>query len=143
MQLEKQVCSLELAKRLKKLRVKQDGLFYWAQVKIDGEEYNDIFKGAIRAGEPMKYIASAFTVAELGEMLPTCIPNSEPLTMNHGLFGYGKTAKHRWQCMYYDVKFFNEDTEADVRAKLLIYLLEHKLIYANGGSDGQSAFKEN
>jgi len=29
MKLEDQVCSFKLAKKLKKLRVKQDSLFYW------------------------------------------------------------------------------------------------------------------
>jgi hypothetical protein len=30
--------------------------------------------------------------------------------------------------MYYDIKFFNEDTEADARAKMLAYLIENDLI---------------
>jgi hypothetical protein len=92
MKLEKQVCSLKLAQKLRKLGVEQDSIWDWC--KKEGKwsvewAYSD---------EPIKATAyaAAFTVAELGEMLPTSIPNSGPLTINAGLFGYGKTAKHQW-----------------------------------------------
>ena len=32
------------------------------------------------------------------------------------------------QPQYYDVNFINADTEADARAKMLIYLLKNKLV---------------
>ena len=38
--------------------------------------------------------------------------------------------------MYYDVKFINADSEADARAKMLIYLLENKLIPPSEGDNG-------
>ena len=67
MKLEEKVCSLELAKELKKLGVKQDSLWYWIEIKNewliisqdDIKEYSNMFN----------YISenySAFTVAELG-----------------------------------------------------------------------------
>jgi hypothetical protein len=42
----------------------------------------------------------------------------------------------QWQIMYYDVKFINADSEADARAKMLIYLLENKLIPPSEGDNG-------
>src|ERR1051325_10817319 len=62
MQLEQQVCSLELAKRLRELGVKQESYFYWFF-----EEYNHEPVGWRIQTEEGDY--SAFTVAELGEML--------------------------------------------------------------------------
>jgi hypothetical protein len=78
---------------------------------------------------------SAFTVAELGEMLPEEI--NKPLSSgrvraaNHWL-SFGKYyGRHR--CSYIAGKHtsgLNEwaDTEADARAKMLIYLIENKLV---------------
>lgn len=79
MKLEEQVVSLELAKKLKELGVKQDGLFQWFR-QFPGDDYLlhyidynhhemdlKIFK------EHFPDSCSAFTVAELGEMLPTGI----------------------------------------------------------------------
>ena len=69
--LEKQVTSLELSMQLEKLGVKQDTLLYWIQYTtsdgLKGEwvvtQLYDPWGGIIKP-------YSAFTVAELGEMLP-------------------------------------------------------------------------
>src|SRR5439155_13694049 len=63
--LEKQVCSLDLAKRLKELGVRQESLFIWNYYPhTDGYklQYNPDYGSVLNI--------SAFTVAELGEMLP-------------------------------------------------------------------------
>jgi len=101
MKLEDQVCSLELAKQLNELGVKQESLFYWWN--SEGKEYvsdqyrmNDSWVDYVKT-------SSAFTVAELGEMLGD----------------YNDT----------DTVFkIKPKTEADYRAKLLIYLIEEKII---------------
>ncbi len=112
MKLENQVCSLELAKKLKELGVNQESLFYWErqylpQVTTDwrimlGHQYNE-------------YI-SAFTVAELGEMLP--------------YYHYETIKSFRWvdfACECFEISFKCK-TEADARANMVIYLIENKLI---------------
>lgn len=127
MTLEQQVCSLKLAKRLKELGVKQESLWWWAS-RMEGDEeasvlcddrnwtryYKDVF-GWVRL--------SAFTVAELGEMLPNFIVFERTNEDN------------RWRCFstkevgtgsYPSLQW--GDTEADARAKMLIYLLENKLV---------------
>lgn len=123
--LEKEVCGLEFAKKLKELGVKQESLCYWWP---NGNLV--IYNAAAEDEEPMG--DSAFTVAELGEMLPARIDDYE--------LDFGKYSDH-WQYCYRDenkkvifqsmhpkLEVAVADTEADARAKMLIYLLENKLI---------------
>jgi len=63
--IERQVCSLELAKKLKKLEVKQDSLRYWIYCPETKE-----WVLAQRKWTKNWKMYSAFTVAELGELLP-------------------------------------------------------------------------
>lgn len=139
MELEKQVCSLDLAKRLKELGVGvekhseyQSSLFYWVPyIRNDWRiEYADG-----RLSSPAFY--SAFTVAELGLLIPKRISTDE--------------GKSYWPCFGWIIdidltsqafiwweaedennshEYFAQraDTEADARAKMLIYLLENKLV---------------
>lgn len=134
MKLQAQVCNLDLARKLKKLGVKQEGLFYWVR-KWDGETGAwDVFNKDDIALDVVDDHASAFTVAELGEMLPIRINakvkhhgiSSELLQIQKGHFG--DTPEVQWQVIYYDVQFKNAPTEADARARMLIYLLEKKLV---------------
>ena len=63
MELKDQVCSLESARKLIELGLKQESLFYWHETaRLDG--INNINQSKINS----KYCYSAFTVAELGEM---------------------------------------------------------------------------
>lgn len=77
-------------------------------------------------------IGCAFTVAELGEMLPVRIQGSEnDRTHNPGMFfGDLRSARHssRWHIEYIGCFGMNGDTEAEARAKILIYLLENNLV---------------
>src|SRR5690348_16233353 len=70
MTIENQVCSLELAKRLKELSVKQESIFMW----FTHPKPADLTWGRDCTVSTLSSISehhiSAFTVAELGEMLP-------------------------------------------------------------------------
>ncbi len=205
MELEKQVCSLESAKKLKELSVKQESLFYWNRVRylsgIDNPTKQEIkdkkliaikshFKidegkdlwcyegwkiernnreiphlweagivGALNCcGNTKENISnalskelenskkelsySAFTVAELGEILPKTFKASKDITFpkeiqrkedvvewNLEMRNGGLEVVYIW---YYheamDYLTIKGDTEAEARAKMLIYLLENKLI---------------
>ena len=123
-----QVCSLKLAKKLKELGVEQNSIWYWSN---DGDRRDVEFylvlgiKKAFRESSPKiddsktKYY-SAFTVAELGKRLPD----------------YTSTWRHPgkiWSCEIADKAFVSGyKSEANARAKMLIYLLENKLIERKG-----------
>ena len=126
MKLEKQVVNLELAKKLKELGFKQESLFYWSdggELKTE-EEYYNFMDYAESVGKPagteIQKHYPAYTVAELGEMLT----DIQFTRKTH------KNVKEKWVC--YDDVFYNikqlANTEADARAKMLIYLKENKLI---------------
>lgn len=126
MKLEQQVCSLDLAKRLKELGVEQNGFCQYKKFsdRPDGSEHLVLDDGC-RMGKDENCI-SAFTVAELGEMLPELMCS---------IYYINNQGKKVWRCMpdegfeevpeeIYNIK---SDTEADARAKMLIYLLENNL----------------
>jgi hypothetical protein len=153
MELEKQVCSLELAKKLKELGVKKRGAFTWV-LCTESEEYkletfSTQFRGAIHNYYAMGYDGSdgvtrnapkgfgemfpAFTVAELGEILPQILKISKT---SYQLF-VSVALDKQWFVVYANemdyhdnapIKFMMCHNEADARAKMLIYLIENKLI---------------
>lgn len=132
MKLEQQVTSLEISKRLKELGVKQESIFYYHN---DNCKFN--LAPTVKLPEADN-ICSAFTVAELGEMLPKDIKYD---VSEHGYrslnLSSGRTIiNDGWYVMYSDPHPANKvpihaqhaDTEADARGKMLIYLLENNLI---------------
>lgn len=116
--LEKQVTSLESSRRLKELGVKQDSLFY---ITAKGNLFNEQHATKIED-------YSAFTVAELGGMLPQYTESY-------------RIATNRFSCKFCELLEDKKgdpvngepiikvcDTEADARAEMLIYLIENKRI---------------
>lgn len=120
MKLKEQVCNLKLSKRLKELGVKQESLFEWVKV-WDGKKWSwNLFQS-----EPDKVNekASAFTVAELGEMLPPGYNSGKKLD------GKFYCRNDNWRAMMdFDHEagsmLRDEKTEAKARAHMLIYLIE-------------------
>ena len=169
-ELEGQVCSLNLAKRLKELGVKQESCFDWV---IDddhpggGTQSIFLWEHGTYSSDPHRRWISAFAVAELGEMLPrtiesktieewekveeareavrdklSCVfkdmdtyddqfesgmPHNIRLSYNDGLEVSYHQITDEWECNYRVIEI-SGDTEADARAKMLIYLIENKLI---------------
>lgn len=120
MKLLDQVISLELAKQLKKLGIKQESLWYWnkyitSKPYLSGaKHYEDEF--AID-GTYIQYSASAFTVAELGEILPEGFYSQK----RENSWGCADADNHLGIANIYDCD--NIYTEADVRAKMIIYII--------------------
>lgn len=125
MKLEEQVVSLELAKKLKELGVKQNSLHYWQYVYAHKSYELD------NGDEDPAMTYSAFTVAELGEMLH----KSKYAVIKQFDGGCYFFKQHENTTLEYGMiagrGFAPKKTEADARAKMLIYLLEHNLINSN------------
>ena len=129
MKIENQVTSLELSKKLKELGFEQESLFRHL-VTISGFEkiessyhyrkkFEDVF-GKVVEEYP------AYTVAELGEMLPRYIKDNyeNTLTMYKCDAGYHV----EYSCEKQLLRFEQAETESDARAKMLIYLKENNLL---------------
>ncbi len=122
-------CDLKYAIKLKKLGVKQESLWWWVGYNIkdgtptEGRIYNYKKMESSRQGI---YSYSAFTVAELGEMLPQNM-SEYPLVITK--------LKNSWLVEYLEISCdgghywhkdwmaeIEADTEANAKAKMLIYL---------------------
>lgn len=132
MKLEKQVCNLELAKKLKELGVKQKSLFWWIWINNKPQYKPRIAEKGQFSGYEEDEKCSAFTVAELGEMLPINITIDEH-TCSFNIARAESGIGDKWQVEYThwdnQRELLGKDafTEADARAKMLIYLIENKL----------------
>jgi hypothetical protein len=129
MELSKQVSSLAPSQRLKELGVPQQSLFHWTRThtwksgefKPDSEPFIQYRKKQQKLSD---YECSAFTTAELGELLP----ENTKITKGHT---YSQPHILRWFYVEEDEHGSIQkwcDTEADARAQLLCYLLEQGLI---------------
>lgn len=135
-QIEKQLVNLVLSEKLKKLGVPQDSQFYWTNPGMQ----NGMF---LVFGQEQDDDVSAFGVAELGEMLPYHLPKKDPhenlKSLEFYCASWEKKSESRWGTGTWGIQYVEDlgqkcfhfeeaDTEADARAKMLIYLLENKLI---------------
>ena len=131
MKLQQQVTSLELSKKLKELGVKQESLFYWCEYRRWENEDNKMVEqdtvweidrsGVVGGnGHSTGRNFSAFTVAELGEMLY--------LHSEHFIKAYGDVFDFPGTGRVGDLGIINLMRRPDMGAKMLIYLLENKLI---------------
>ena len=140
MKLEQQVTSLEISKRLKELGVKQESFFDW-ECKMGNWSlvWGDYHVHPYVDTSDLRQYASAFTVAELGEMLPLGVranKNGKGSIRGTSYFYYQEEENIGYSTYGYEGReddlFESLDvtatTEADARGKMLIYLLENKLI---------------
>lgn len=125
MKIEDQVCSSEPGKKLKELGVKQDSVFFWCRIRDLETDYIDIMRErdiCVKENDySVEIICSAFTVAELGEMLPDWVDFTQK---------YHNSSSIWYRCFIKEpTMWIDENKEADVRAKMLIYLLSEDCYY--------------
>lgn len=109
MNLESQVCNLELSKKLHELEVKQESLFKWYRCSPN------TFKIAKYSKNKERIICSAFTASELLELLPNKHTNLYKTEEGYvfSIFGEPNTI---------------EKNICNALAKMLIHLIENKII---------------
>lgn len=130
MKLETQVVSLKLSQKLKALGVKQESLFLWT-TNTSPETLWSLDRFEEKFGNPGEGHDefSAFTAAELGEMLPDEKTN-KVRTMR--IFG-------TWFCEVYDYNTPHaalticahrevHENEVEARAGMVVFLIENGLI---------------
>ncbi len=143
MRIEQQVCTLEQAKKLKELGIEQDSMVAFAEnsaSKIECGVTNELFEQHCKDYEisvhPGGFVESfeeqsfcAYNVAELLCMMPERTSIDKGHKNYHAKYWWGdfmdgilrSVKPNSWhQCA--------GDTAADALARLLIYLLEEKLI---------------
>lgn len=146
MDIEKQVCSLELAKKLKDLGVKQESVWHWRgktpEAEAKWKEYCEaedstyvyekippqLWQGKSPNFSSQEFSISAFTVAELGEMLPMgdfALNGVVAEVVTSGSRRAGWFVFFQESESFEELRHFLEPTEADARAKALIWLIEN------------------
>lgn len=167
MNLENQVCSLEQSKKLKKLGIVQDANFFWgkdlskSKTKMVLYSKNDILLNMalidryiippinINVWIKEKKLFAAYTVAELGVMLPEYYPSWRFTHRQTDTYHNQKLSSSKKDVRWISTVIIKdkvkdgktvttanefdryEDTEAKSRARLLISLLEVGVIKAS------------
>lgn len=136
MELSKQLCTLEQAKRLKELGVIQESLFYHYR-GFSEHLHGIVNKDFYDNNNSKKACYSAFTVAELGVILPHTLRGEfgelilNFLAPNEGN-EYNWTAVYLYpeqtMCSEPEMNYIDGETESEVRAAMIIHLLEKGII---------------
>jgi hypothetical protein len=155
MNIEKHVCSLPLAKRLKELGVEQKSTWYWNTIYM-GEpqlslynkdtEGDGFFKCGVNAmdfpdiSDFRKPYYSAFSGTELGILLPDyfIFPNTENKVkvsrveepMDNNIKNISYMQQGVGDKKIHMVCSVSNYSDVEARAIMLVYLLEHKLVTA-------------
>lgn len=131
MKLENQLTSIEPSIKLRELGVVQKSLFIYVKSEAHGiKPYYIETEFDLSEHIQIERVCSAYTVAELGVMLPYQLKSGSFLKCEK----YDDTwrIEYNHSCFPGDVDVGDalpdEKTEADARANMLIYLLENKLI---------------
>lgn len=140
MTLENICCSFELAKKLQELGVKNNSIFHWTNEDILLMPNWKKWKITNAKGlYPKAEYISAYTIGELGEMLPSFIYIGEKKNKKTYKLYLAKNKNNEWFVEYHEWNLKraenyellvqrNADTEADAKAEMLCFLLENKLI---------------
>lgn len=127
MKLEDQVVSLELAKRLKELCVKQESIFWWGGIDRMSI-WCDHVKNDLPEQENRFTWIPAYTVAELGEMLPIEVDGNFLLQSKINGFYNIEYSKNNFNRSLDGIIRLSAINEAHARGSMVIYLIENNFL---------------
>lgn len=137
MKIEEQVCTLEQAKKLKKLKLSQDSYFQWKCNNVQNVVVEKTMTDMIDRSLPtLNKNYAAFTVSELGVMLPIEVKNAylnyrfDHMGDYHVQYMIDNKEEQDLVLVHNDFLVWKTSniSEAQARATMLIYLLENNLI---------------
>lgn len=132
MTLKEQVCDREIANQLRGLNVKQDGEFHWVESDFDGDGYAVVPKEHLKIYDNPS-VASAFTVAELLELIPKIIPNPDDEVDSSYLHIFTDHCIS-WCVAHRGIGYENYSENSDdpnlanVLARMLVHLIEKGIV---------------
>ena len=124
--IEKQVSSLELSKKLNALGVTEKSYWCWKKMKSN-KARDDYF---LSSWDMEKRDLHAYTVAELGLLLPQYVESYRIATDQFASKFYELKEDKKGNPIHGEPIIETSNTEADARAKLLIWLIENKMLEA-------------
>lgn len=129
MQIKDQVCALEYSKRLDELGVKSESLFIWKEIAYKKSLDGQVIETRIvldHDGTPWVEFKDrwwrAYTVAELGELLPKGGWHQESTSGGTRVWAVDPKFPHG------DIAYTWDKSEANARAKMGIHLIENGLM---------------
>lgn len=123
MTIESHVCSLDLARKLRDLGVKQESYFYWFEWATTSIVKDKYYSSQISGEKPY----SAYLSSELGELMPDNIEHPDEadqtihLEINHSVLW---SVTYTWQ----HFKTFSDNSLCNAMAKMLIHLIEQGIV---------------
>lgn len=126
--------NLELSRKLHEIGVRKESIYYWSKLSIQKdyqlEQRVPMLTGEVILSACSEYIP-AYLVSELGEMMPYIIQIKNDqlyLTMDCDRMPFYESMDRGTEL--YSPYCNDDDNECDYRAKLLIYLIEEKIVKA-------------
>lgn len=124
MNLDQQVTSLELSKRLNESGLKQDSLFYWHTYNNKDWQLNHDAQGCA-----CNEFISAYTVAELSQILPPIIQATTASGSDYPLTIYKPNDWHLAYGSGHKIKFaYAHENLAIIMAAAIIWAIENNLV---------------
>ena len=134
MKIENQVCTVEQAKRLSELGIKMNSFLYWKKSCLIKNIDKWIIINSEDSNINEKEDYSAYSVSELDSMLPSTIDDIKltqwKIQDNNFGIQYRYMMEEPIKYKTFPDRSIFADTEAKVRAELLILIIENKYVTA-------------
>ncbi len=137
-QFREHFASYDLCRKLQELGITQDTALFWGFMKLGDGDAEISLPAMNPVDRPYHFVegqsCAAYTGAELGELIPKGFKTHKTIFAWDGTYEDGVTVKG-WVCQHINGEIVPGDyfagfgyTEANARARMLIHLLESKIV---------------